>query len=153
MNEKQARFAEICFAVDLLPDTGTQEWEDLDEKSIRLPNGTNGLDVEMLKALMSEVQKHDDEWGAKLYSLLCNTAMLSILDREGIEETDLYAFTIAASVAWVSREGSSMLRAIALLNHSLSATDLDCPPAVFALFDDPETAKGLSRKNPYDFLA
>lgn len=152
MNEKQSRFAEICFAVELLP-TDEAEWEALDEKSIRLPNGTDGLDEDMLKAIISEVQKHDDDWGSRLYNLLCNTAMLSIMDREGVEETDLYAFTIAASVAWVQHEGKAMLRAIGLLNHTLSVTELDCPKSLFAIFDDPRIASGMSKKDPYDFLA
>ena len=151
--KQQDRFAEICFSVDLLPDSRL-EFAELEPKQVALPNGTDGLDdVNMLKALMSQSLKQGPEWAGKLFTVLTTTAMVAVLERESILESDLYAFAISANIAWASRAGQSAMKALGLLAHTVESTDFEIPNIAFAMFDDPDIASDMAEKDPYAFLA
>lgn len=151
--KKQDRFAEIMFSVNLLPDS-REEFAELEPEQIVLPNGTEGLDdVDMLKALMSQSLKEGAEWAGKLFTVLTTTAMYAVIKREEILESDLYAFAIAANIAWASQAGQSAMKALGLLAHSAESSDLEIPRIAFAVFESPHIASSMRDKDPYAFLA
>jgi hypothetical protein len=148
MNIKEYRFTEIVTSISLLP----EDSDDLTAEMLVIPNGTDGIDEPMYQALMTQAMHESDTWRMYLYNALLNTTMSSVMERSEILEQDLWAFTLAANVAWASQAGSSAMRALGLLANTADSAGLDLPAYAFSFFKDPESAKVLASENPYQFL-
>lgn len=148
MNIKEYRFTEIVTSISLLP----EDSDDLTAEMLVIPNGTDGIDEPMYQALMTQAMHESDTWRMYLYNALLNTTMSSVMERSEILEQDLWAFTLAANVAWASQAGSSAMRALGLLANTADSAGLDLPAYAFSFFKDPESAQVLSSENPYQFL-
>jgi hypothetical protein len=154
MNEKEYRFTEIVTAISLLEVVATT-FEDNDEitpEMLKIPAGTDGLDEPLFQALMTQAMHESDTWRMYLYNSLLNTAMSAVMERESILEQDLWAFTLAANVAWASQAGTSAMRALGLLSASAESAGLELPDYAFFPFKDPEGAQALASENPYQYL-
>jgi len=148
MNIKEYRFTEIVTSISLLP----EDSDDLTAEMLVIPNGTDGIDEPMYQALMTQAMHESDTWRMYLYNALLNTTMSSVMERSEILEQDLWAFTLAANVAWASQAGSSAMRALGLLANTADSSGLDLPDYAFSFFKDPKSAQVLSSENPYQFL-
>jgi hypothetical protein len=151
MNTKEYRFAEIVTTISLLPEVAPDS-DEITIEMLMLPNGTEGLDEDLFRALMTQSMHETDEWRAKFFTTLLNTAMSAVMERSEILEQDLWAFTLAANVAWASQAGSSALKALGLLAHSAESAGLEVPDYAFTFFKDPEGAQMLASENPYKYL-
>ena len=151
MNAKEYRFTEIVSTISLLPEVDIDS-DDITIEMLMLPNGTDGLDEDLFRALMTQAMHETDDWRAKLYSTLLNTAMTAVMERDSILEQDLWAFTLAANVAWAGQAGVSAMKALGLLAHSAESADLEVPAYAFSFWKDPEGAQSLANENPYQFL-
>lgn len=148
MNTKTYRFTEIVTTISLLPENN----DELTSEMMMLPNGTDGLDESLYKALMTQSMHESCDWRAKLFTTLLNTAMTSVMERESILEQDLWAFTIAANVAWASQAGTSAMKALGLLAHSAEQAEMEVPDYAFHFWKNPVTAEVLAKQDPYEFL-
>ena len=148
MNSKEYRFTEIVTAISLLPD----DTEEVTQEMLMLPNGTDGLDEDLYRALMTQSMHEDDDWRAKFFTTLLNTTMSAVMERESILEQDLWAFTLAANVAWASQAGASAMKALGLLANTADSAGMEMPDYAFSFFKDPKGAKVLVNQDPYEFL-
>ena len=148
MNSKEYRFTEIVTTISLLPD----DTEEVTTEMLLLPNGTDGLDEDLYRALMTQSMHEDDKWRAMFFTTLLNTTMSAVMERESILEQDLWAFTLAANVAWASQAGASAMKALGLLAHTAESADMEMPDYAFSFFKDPDGAKVLVNQDPYEFL-
>ena len=148
MNSKEYRFTEIVTTISLLPD----DTEEVTQEMLMLPNGTDGLDEDLYRALMTQSMHEDDDWRAKFFTTLLNTTMSAVMERESILEQDLWAFTLAANVAWASQAGASAMKALGLLANTADSAGMEMPDYAFSFFKDPKGAKVLVNQDPYEFL-
>ena len=148
MNSKEYRFTEIVTAISLLPD----DTEEVTSEMLLLPNGTDGLDEDLYRALMTQSMHEDDKWRAMFFTTLLNTTMSAVMERESILEQDLWAFTLAANVAWASQAGASAMKALGLLAQTAESAGMEMPDYAFSFFKDPDGAKVLVNQDPYEFL-
>ena len=148
MNSKEYRFTEIVTAISLLPD----DTEEVTQEMLMLPNGTDGLDEDLYRALMTQSMHEDDDWRAKFFTTLLNTTMSAVMERESILEQDLWAFTLAANVAWASQAGASAMKALGLLANTADSAGMEMPDYAFSFFKDPKGARVLVNQDPYEFL-
>lgn len=146
---KQDRLSEILFSIDLLPDDA----DIVEATDLSLPNGTDGIDEDMGKALICQSIKEDHLWANKLYVVLCNTAMNSVMERGEILAQDLVAFATAANVAWAHGVGNSAMEALGLLSTSAQRSEAEVPDLAFAFFKNPDIAQSLSERNPYEYIS
>ena len=148
MNSKEYRFTEIVTTISLLPD----DTEEVTQEMLMLPNGTDGLDEDLYRALMTQSMHENDDWRAKFFTTLLNTTMSAVMERESILEQDLWAFTLAANVAWASQAGASAMKALGLLANTAGSAGMEIPDYAFSFFKNPESAKVLVNQDPYEFL-
>ena len=148
MNSKEYRFTEIVTTISLLPD----DTEEVTQEMLMLPNGTDGLDEDLYRALMTQSMHENDDWRAKFFTTLLNTTMSAVMERESILEQDLWAFTLAANVAWASQAGASAMKALGLLAHTADNAGMEMPDYAFSFFKDPKGARVLVNQDPYEFL-
>jgi hypothetical protein len=148
MNTKEYRFTEIVTAISLLP----EDSDDLTEEMLVIPNGTDGIDENLYRALMTQAMHESDDWRAYFFTSLLSTTMNAVMERSAILEQDLWAFTLAANVAWASQAGQSAIRALGLLVHTAESAGLEVPDYAFSFFKDPKGAQALSKQDPYAFL-
>ena len=148
MNSKEYRFTEIVTTISLLPD----DTEEVTQEMLMLPNGTDGLDEDLYRALMTQSMHENDDWRAKFFTTLLNTTMSAVMERESILEQDLWAFTLAANVAWASQAGASAMKALGLLANTADSAGMEMPDYAFSFFKDPKGAKVLVNQDPYEFL-
>jgi hypothetical protein len=151
MNTKEYRFTEIVTTISLLPEVSPDS-DEITIEMLMLPNGTEGLDENLFRALMVQSMHETDEWRAKFFTTLLNTAMTAVMERHEILEQDLWAFTLAANVAWASQAGTSALKALGLLATTAESADMEVPDYAFFPFKDPEGAQALASENPYEYL-
>ena len=148
MNSKEYRFTEIVTTISLLPD----DTEEVTQEMLLLPNGTDGLDEDLYRALMTQSMHEDDKWRAMFFTTLLNTTMSAVMERSAILEQDLWAFTLAANVAWASQAGASAMKALGLLANTAESAGLELPDYAFSFFKDPDGAQVLVNQDPYKFL-
>ena len=85
MNSKEYRFTEIVTTISLLPD----DTEEVTQEMLMLPNGTDGLDEDLYRALMTQSMHENDDWRAKFFTTLLNTTMSAVLWHSTLRENDI----------------------------------------------------------------
>ena len=149
MNNKD-RFTELVTTIDLLPES----LDEVNPEEVRFPNYTDGITDEIGRALITHAVNQDEAWRVKLYYALMNTAMASSMENDRPpRQEDLEAFAIAGNIAWISREGSSMLKAFGTIGIVMEVgEDLEVPNLAFSVFKSPEVSDYLKTHSPYEFL-
>ena len=144
------RFTELVTTIDLLP----EDMDDISPDDVRFPNYTDGITVDIGRALITHAVNQSGDWRAKLYFALMNTAMASSMenDRKPRQE-DLEAFAIAGNIAWLSREGKSALKALGTIALIIDVDDeLEMPSLAYAILKSPSVADELKTHSPYEYL-
>ena len=148
---KRERFAELVATIDLMEPLKTLDKDNYDA-CLRFPDLTSGLDDRMGRALITHAVQQGDEWCAKVYATLMNSAMSHTVEQELTQE-DINAFAIAANIAWANKEGVHAMRALGALSMAIVAREhLECPELAYMIFRNPSVAQALKDENPYEFL-
>lgn len=150
MNSKEYRFSEIVTAVSLLEGFNHEEHDDFPT----LPNFTDGLEnMNLINALCVQSTKESDDWRLMFYASLLKSGMVHVMNEKTVTDADLNAFALAANIAWISKEGSSVLRALSILYTTTESCGADIPEFAYVVLDNPAgVAEWSASLDPYAIL-